>query len=674
MKKITLRNLVAAAMMMLGTGVSYAQATSLSLNSSESAYTDASEADVAHDGTSVDYVQYYYTQYRDWGNSDGTVKINAGGKIAFFKFDLSSLKQVEGTITAATFSFVARTADGKVSQSIRVLGYNHEWNAATLTNNNLSNSAGTILGTVNDTGSFQPVDTKTEFSYTSGTGETISAEVLTYLMSAIDADKDYVTFAIVANHARAGLVNTTATLDVTISKAERANYTVKYVYNGTEIKTAVTRDGEVGASIVLEESDKEGIVYNNQKYVYSSDDSANKTIASDGSTVVTVTFVEASKYSYTVNSSLGTVIASGEGYEQDVIKYYYPQYELSGTDLYEAARQTVNPWYGKSFTLTTDEQVEIVSYTQKEGIFVYYAEGENIDGATVTEKANADIRCSAGKGGFFGENTILTTLPAGKYKITGNVWGNTGTTFVVKAGEDEVWTLATTGSRTVGTSEEFVLSSETDLIIVAAGDNNHMLDNIFIEKTGDVTPTTITATIADCGYATLCSPYALDFTDSDVKAFIVEDQEVSDKVVTTEVTKVPAGAGIILKGEVGSCTINTTTEEVEELTNNMMVGVLVDTNLDDNCGYILYTDGLFHPCGGGTLAAGKAYLGITPPASQAGAKPLTIVFEVEGTTTAVKNVETNVSNESIYTLSGTRLNGQPTQHGVYIIGGKKVVK
>ena len=191
-------------------------------------------------------------------------------------------------------------------------------------------------------------------------------------------------------------------------------------------------------------------------------------------------------YSYTVKSSIGTTIATGNGIATNTISYYYPQYILKDHELYEATKQGSNPWYGTTFELTSDNQEVTHTYTKVgDGSkrFVFYREGEDIAGATAYSSGNADIRCSGGKGGAFPANTKLVTLPAGAYQIRGQVWGNSGTTFSITAGDGGtvLWSQGTTGSLVYSTSATFQLADATDLYVSRAGDKSHVLDNVYIE-------------------------------------------------------------------------------------------------------------------------------------------------------------------------------------------------
>ena len=125
--------------------------TQFNFASSESAYTDQANATTNYNGTTVDNLKLYSTQYRDWGTNDGAVKVNSGGKMSFYKFDLTEIKNKlatdGGTITGITFS-VYGNGDGGDCGKVRILGYNPVWSSSTITNNTATNNNGTIPGTV----------------------------------------------------------------------------------------------------------------------------------------------------------------------------------------------------------------------------------------------------------------------------------------------------------------------------------------------------------------------------------------------------------------------------------------------------------------------------------------------------------------------------------------------
>ena len=137
-----------------------------------------------------------------------------------------------------------------------------------------------------------------------------------------------------------------------------------------------------------------------------------------------------------------------------------------------------------------------------------------------------------------------------------------------------------------------------------------------------------------------------------------------DKVIVERVSgKIAANVGLLIKGE-ESVTFDLE-ERGEEPEDNLLVGVLDPTDLEEGEAYIL-VDGSFHPCNAGTFPAGKAYL---PAEAVSGAK--VIVFG--GETTSINEMKAQDSSSEIYTIGGIRVKNAQ-QKGVYIINGKKVVK
>ena len=84
-----------------------------------------------------------------------------------------------------------------------------------------------------------------------------------------------------------------------------------------------------------------------------------------------------------------TLIKEGLAAEGSSATAHYPQYELRGTTLYEAGKNSNQ--YSKTFTVTQNYQQETVPYTQSTiPNVVFYSEGENIEGASIgTDLARA---------------------------------------------------------------------------------------------------------------------------------------------------------------------------------------------------------------------------------------------------------------------------------------------
>ena len=397
---------------------------------------------------------------------------------------------------------------------------------------------------------------------------------------------------------------------------------------------------------------------------------------------VEFTMTAKSIYNYSVvakdgsSNNLGTV-NTGSGYEDETVTFYYPEFVLSGTTLYKKNKNDGNPYFGASGTLDADNKEFTLTYGDAEiSNVVFYTEAEDISGFTAKTTNNATIRCSKGTGGIVdGSDPVkLTTLPAGKYVIFGQVWGTTGLTAGVTANGKVVWSKASTGSLAEETSAEFNLIASTDLYVYTTGGNdNHMLDLIYIQRTGDAT-TEEAVTVTDTGMATYVPTYDLDFSSTAIEAYKVK---VSTKGVATltKVDNVPAGTPVLLYKDGGATENIPVMTGAAAVTDNDLVagtGATVATDGGEYTNMILNNvDGIgFYFANGQTVAADKAYLHIaTSLAPEAAASRLVFVFD--GETTAISTVKQAAGEGAVYNLSGQRV-GQPTK-GLYIVNGKKVV-
>lgn len=179
-------------------------------------------------------------------------------------------------------------------------------------------------------------------------------------------------------------------------------------------------------------------------------------------------------------------------------------------------------------------------------------------------------------------------------------------------------------------------------------------------------PEEVDITVDAKGYASLCSAYALDFSAATSKAYIAKVE--GNVVKMTAVTKVPAGKGIIVKGEAESIPTYTGSD-FDDFTDNELVGVLENTTVTANTVSVLSeVDGVegFYKFAGTTIPAGKAYLNAVATA----ARGFSLVFD-DGETTGITSTAMQPSTEPYYDLQGRRV-AQPTR-GLYIVNGKKVV-
>ena len=183
-----------------------------------------------------------------------------------------------------------------------------------------------------------------------------------------------------------------------------------------------------------------------------------------------------------------------------------------------------------------------------------------------------------------------------------------------------------------------------------------------------LTPSKVSTTITDAGWATLYTANALNFSGvENLTAYIATVD--GNKVTLTQVGNVPAETGVILKGDAGTYNIpviaSSTTDKgdlkgsasavTESETDGNAIYVL--NKVDENVGFYRLA---------GTLEAGRAYLDI-PAVSDA----RMLTFVIEGETTAIANVKSVAADNGCYNLNGQRV--AAPQKGLYIVNGKKVI-
>jgi hypothetical protein len=170
--------------------------------------------------------------------------------------------------------------------------------------------------------------------------------------------------------------------------------------------------------------------------------------------------------------------------------------------------------------------------------------------------------------------------------------------------------------------------------------------------------------------STICAESALDFSAvSGAKLYAVSEiTSTSAKLTEVEDGIADANKGYLVMGLSGDQKIPFTDGSSSYSGENKLVGVTAPTAIASDAKIYVLSDGEFHPCSGGTLAAGKAYLNCS--GIEGLAKSITFSF-VE--TTGIRNISSDedASNTPIYNLSGMRV--KKAQKGVYIRNGKKYV-
>lgn len=179
-------------------------------------------------------------------------------------------------------------------------------------------------------------------------------------------------------------------------------------------------------------------------------------------------------------------------------------------------------------------------------------------------------------------------------------------------------------------------------------------------------------------WTTLTSAYNLDFSNVEggLTAYTAKYNEVNDAVALTQVKKVKAGTGLILKGEVGktyTLHILPSNETGLDATDNQLVkcvDAIWSTGRDND--YFLSNGKFVKSKNDGWALPGKSYLYIEGGRHTNNSESPLRVY-VDNTATAINGITNNpvVKDEAYYNLQGVKV--QRPQHGVFIHNGKKVV-
>lgn len=172
--------------------------------------------------------------------------------------------------------------------------------------------------------------------------------------------------------------------------------------------------------------------------------------------------------------------------------------------------------------------------------------------------------------------------------------------------------------------------------------------------------------------STYVTTKALDFSNVNGLKAYVATAAAAGKVTLTEVGAVPVGTPLMLIGTANTeYTVPVAASATAPTTNMFLAGDGTTTFTGSSFDYILYTDGLFHPISGGTVATTKAYLHCTTDPTAGASRSLAISFGDEATgISQVENRSMNAEN-NVFNLSGQRVS-KPAK-GLYIVNGKKVL-
>lgn len=441
------------------------------------------------------------------------------------------------------------------------------------------------------------------------------------------------------------------------------NYTINYK-DGDEIVKTVSGTTVAGDEISLDTYLWKDAV----KYKKAEGEPEALTVQA-GENILDVAVVEAPLFSYQVKSSEDFVLVSGSYYEQESVTVAYNAFYLVGTDLY--AVNKTGGQYRTTFTLDSDNKEVVISATKRAGNVWYLSEGEDVPGATATSAGNnMVIRSSNAQCGYAASDLSLVKLPAGSYTATSVLYANNSGGTTVKFRYDSDYDDVVTGaSNWMEKTHDFTLTEPTEILWLASGDSKNGLDLLYISNTTSSFPVTIGA----AGWATLFTPYALDFTG--VTGLTAYTASVEGSIVTlTAVDNVPANTGVVLRGDAGSFNIPVVAGS-ETLKGDLTGNTVEATAFDAESGYTYYglgtagNDVQFRPVTSGAIAAGKAFLRVADGADVKAV--FSVVFEDATGIKAIAKGKSPLDNVELFNLAGQRVS--KAQQGVYIHNGHKVL-
>lgn len=393
---------------------------------------------------------------------------------------------------------------------------------------------------------------------------------------------------------------------------------------------------------------------------------------------VNVTFEEASYYTITVDYP-----------NADVSVYLNGSYPGDGITYVEGTKVYLNIYADNGYVPTaTMDDGEPLSLTYNVEDMYYQYVFDNLDADHHVEVEYNDIGTS--RVDFDFDNTQATlSLGNSNFDYPGYVYFTNDID------------IRLTITPKIGYELDKLLIGDVDVTAEYLTNGSYTLDvhecTIHVVMKKKTAPANVTITMPVLGVDTYCSEYDLCFTGSNLKAYVASGYNPStNEALLTRVYNVPAGTGILLKGNEGSYEISTT--NTNYLYANMFKGIVEATYIDysrwtyswyggdEYVNYLLTESDegyCFRPSSinGEELGANKAYLLIPskfvddPSANS----KVFMIFEDEeeeagdivtavGFISAGKN---RAANEDVYDLQGRKVTGKALKPGIYVRNGKK---
>lgn len=316
-----------------------------------------------------------------------------------------------------------------------------------------------------------------------------------------------------------------------------------------------------------------------------------------------------------------------------------------------------------SITLQATNEITVNYTLSASGAYYFY----EFDGSYTTRADNESCGSAQGGGG-------TVTIPTdGIYIITANCYGSAANrTATIKQGETTLVASTTISIYAPGTNlvSAPVSLNADDVITISTSDGGSGLDYVILQK-----DPTVSKTITSAGWATYCSPYALDLENATnlTDAYIVTGG--ADGVLAKTSVKdgtVPANTGLLLKGDEGTVTIPVVASSSTDVSSNILEGVTSNTNIAVEAGWVLMASpslGFYQNENEFAVGANTAYIPVAKlPVPASGARAFFLLDPATGISTINSNEQ---KGNSYFDLQGRSVKN-PTK-GLYIINGKKVM-
>ncbi len=203
-----------------------------------------------------------------------------------------------------------------------------------------------------------------------------------------------------------------------------------------------------------------------------------------------------------------------------------------------------------------------------------------------------------------------------------------------------------------------VIPSDGDYIFSFYRENTYSQNQLVFSDIELISaPATVTATITAAGFATLYTPFALDFEHATPAGLTAYTADLDGETVTlTAVNNVPAETGVVLKGAVGTYSIPviaSSSTEKGDLTGSVSAATAHDAYVGE--GYYIYGLALnggqaqFTKVTSGSVAPGKAFLKVSTAVSS---KSLRAVVPGQPTEVTAPEVVETEEPEVLFNMAG----------------------